>query len=692
MATHHGQPKREAAHELFLSDTVKWTVKQDAAWREQLFDRDGFKKSRAIAAAAVPGTPMYIVNAALAELQREAYLANPGVFADTDRDDKQASEDTAGVVRVETPLVDAGWTPYDVDERSCVKCLAALFRHPDGKTLRDTVIHRCRTCEEAMRDSEHATGDEMQYELCDDCFLERATIHPTGHTFRSFPIPLTRILATVSSHFSCSPDSPTRSAIASTILTADNAVPRALRTALATHLDALASRDQKEFHPYSAGKVQDVIHPSLFPFVHGETFVKGDAVETQAGQPTAVQQQRESKYQWIPAEVDVDAAGNAAFVSCINQMDQPEHGELHKTLALVLTQCIPLWERCTARSLRNQRLQVVVKAVNYLLTPGQTHEGHWQLEGLPHDHILAAAHYNYGSSAEIRDFGLSFRVHRNINHTAATTTTTTTTVNDDDPAVQCYSEDSLNALVRTAAAHHLGPHYATDWDAQLQQSCVSALLGTHQHCSERTYELGTVGTRTGRIVALPNAPHLQHRIAGLKNTHRRFSDAAAIPLTIARHCSLAFFLSDPHHRVLSTAAVPNQCWDRVRPALARVLDTLARTLLGRDKKNTNQTTSSSSSPSSPSSTRRHLPVELVLKILDLAKWGMTMQEARTHRLCLTRERKEFVDRVNADWEDANAQQHHQHQHQHAADLDESSEGEGEEDESEDESDDAGPWG
>lgn len=46
----------------------------------------------------------------------------------------------------------------------------------------------------------------------------------------------------------------------------------------------------------------------------------------------------------------------------------------------------------------------------------------------------------------------------------------------------------------------------------------------------------------------------------------------------------------------------------------------------------------------------HLPRELVLFIVDLAKWGFTKEEAHMHREVLTKERKYYVDENNRLWE------------------------------------------
>lgn len=79
-------------------------------------------------------------------------------------------------------------------------------------------------------------------------------------------------------------------------------------------------------------------------------------------------------------------------------------------------------------------------------------------------------------------------------------------------------------------------------------------------------------------------------------------------------------------RIISSADVAEQQWDVVRGKT-----TLA--LL--------QVTAKLGTP---------LPRELVKYIVDLAKWGMTKEEAHRHREVLMKERKYYVDENNRLWQ------------------------------------------
>ncbi|KAJ3149361.1 hypothetical protein HDU89_003723 [Geranomyces variabilis] len=623
----------EATRELAMSDSLKAAVRGVASWPTHLFDPAGFRHCTRVARAAEEAAPIYIVNNAMAELQREAYLVYrngqplPAPVA-------QEAEDEEPEPVVRTPLIDEPDREFELPGRTCAGCMCSLMHVGADE---HNVLLRCASCESANSDPTFQ-GPALQYELCVECFERREAIHPPSHTFRQIPMPVTKIVATVASYFECSRHSRPHDAVSMSVLAADDAVPNDLRRDLAQSLNAIAAKGKNEFHPWTNGKVLDVIHPSFFPFVKGVSHVvdhplygenededdEDDEYDGETNRPPPPVRRPSlphapprispllAKYHWLPSDVQVSPEGAVRFASPIPQLDGPQHVALHAQVAALLTGCIPLWERTLSQPLAGRRLQVVVKAVNYLLAPGQTHEGHWQLEGLPGDRILASAIYCYESAPEIRDFGLAFRARRDRVRPLRFGCANTTHVRD---------------LVLSAATTHHVPLF-TDLDAALESELVVAAMEEHHHCTDRSFEIGACPTRQGRLLVFPNG-NVQHRIAGLKNMDRRQSDAASIPATISQHKTLSLYLVDPAVRVRSTRTVPPQQWERIRPGVARCVAKAAQRALGNG---------------------RGLPGEMVEKIVGWCKWGMTMQEARAHRICLTRERRVYVDAINAEWE------------------------------------------
>jgi hypothetical protein len=78
--------------------------------------------------------------------------------------------------------------------------------------------------------------------------------------------------------------------------------------------------------------------------------------------------------------------------------------------------------------------------------------------------------------------------------------------------------------------------------------------------------------------------------------------------------------------VISSADVPEQQWDKVKPVIVHSL---------------------------VASSVQHgvrLPPEIMVHILKLAKWGFTKEEANAHREALMKERKYYIDANNRQWQ------------------------------------------
>lgn len=221
----------------------------------------------------------------------------------------------------------------------------------------------------------------------------------------------------------------------------DGLLPQALRAQLTDCLDRLFERST-DFQPDTGNTVVNLIHPSLFPYVSGESFCtitrphekapaeskSAGALSTRANEVRrshrfahcVVGVEESSKYQWLPAEFHVDANGTATVVSYIN--NAPFDKALHDTLGATFSHILPLFEQVVTPPgmrhlvrLRDRQLQVIVKAATYVLKPGQSYEGSWHVEGMQHERIVAAGIVYSESSACLRGEGLAFRRLRNRN-------------------------------------------------------------------------------------------------------------------------------------------------------------------------------------------------------------------------------------------------------------------------------------
>eukprot|EP01102_Stenamoeba_stenopodia_P010701 TRINITY_DN3252_c0_g1_i6.p1 TRINITY_DN3252_c0_g1~~TRINITY_DN3252_c0_g1_i6.p1 ORF type:complete len:522 (-),score=151.80 TRINITY_DN3252_c0_g1_i6:364-1842(-) len=153
-----------------------------------------------------------------------------------------------------------------------------------------------------------------------------------------------------------------------------------------------------------------------------------------------------SKYQWLPAIYSVGSDGKVDIESYINNLDQEKYPEIYEDFEDVFELVLPMIERCIDRiehlaplniepydsyyiaetllsqankEEENERLhelatiprryQVITKACNYVLKPGDVYRGKWHVEGMSHEHIIASALYYYSSSPGVKDQGLAFR-------------------------------------------------------------------------------------------------------------------------------------------------------------------------------------------------------------------------------------------------------------------------------------------
>ena len=113
------------------------------------------------------------------------------------------------------------------------------------------------------------------------------------------------------------------------VVKSDFAVPEELRQALMAAVKPLEDvpDKKKDWHPHSSEKVLDLVHPSLFPLVYGQTRVLHDSVVTlddfiqRCGEGTVAEARPNEpisedvtinyshKFQWLPCDVDVSGDG-----------------------------------------------------------------------------------------------------------------------------------------------------------------------------------------------------------------------------------------------------------------------------------------------------------------------------------------------------------------------------------------------
>jgi len=236
------------------------------------------------------------------------------------------------------------------------------------------------------------------------------------------------------------------------VLYADGTVPKHIHEGLMKECNKLAEKDEKDFHPFSKDRVLDLVHPALYPYVHGESEVdtKSEpevfAAFAKNGDPDVKKKDfflrpyESSKYQWLPAELEISPDGKkASFVSEVNHLFGEKFKPLRKLLAglfvaalpqievvlgyLTMVQFLtgedelhdfdeddaPKLENLAPMDLKGKTIQVIPKIVDYLLSPEEEYEGVWHVEGMSHENVLATMVYILDRDEDIKGGSICFR-------------------------------------------------------------------------------------------------------------------------------------------------------------------------------------------------------------------------------------------------------------------------------------------
>ncbi|KAJ3984363.1 hypothetical protein F5890DRAFT_49768 [Lentinula detonsa] len=508
------------------------------------------------------------------------------------------------------------------------------------------------------------------------------------------------------------------------IFVSDDLVPASVHQELVRELDALAENEPKDFHPYSFGKVQDLIHPSLYPYIAGLTTlppdVKPPPIDIDGKFRTEISnldtQEMASLFAWIPSVFKVSPDGTDVHIdSYINGLGTREqYPSLFRTIEKLFLLALPHFEKTMKISevyepqnspsvrrwmqrqyfasinedaltkkmwvefleshasewdaqkraekaekeklkedirqeskvkesfyqlsdelvasdlYKGRELKVIVKAANYVLTPGREYEGSWHMEGMPHERIVASVIYYHETDDAIQDRGLSFRKFRD-------TTNDFPNVEDSEFRHEDFSlnftkeGDSDNDEEEEEEGER---HYPSDWETEIDGKGNQRPVYTT--AIPAFINLGTVPTTnfdeqaskgTGRMLSFPN--WLQHKVELISNK-------SSTGHAVATRKILCFFLVDDsiqnedfitrpgfgisglqHMNVLTTSEVPNQMQKTNGPTIRALIPTISAKLTGRE-----------------------FPPELVEIIWKYASAGtLTREEAEGYRLELMSDRK-----------------------------------------------------
>ncbi|RSM02181.1 hypothetical protein CDV31_011025 [Fusarium ambrosium] len=171
------------------------------------------------------------------------------------------------------------------------------------------------------------------------------------------------VLKGYSIHFATSGLIPTFDSAGNSIVKSDSYIEKPLHDKLMQAFDALRADqgDNVDWHPRSNDMVQDLVHPSMYPFCYGRTnFIQEELVGVHdavdhvgKGATIAKDEQPESDdvfwsttYQWLPANISFRDDGTVRFTSYVNNLNPDKFPEIYDTLERLIDKAIPAWGQC----------------------------------------------------------------------------------------------------------------------------------------------------------------------------------------------------------------------------------------------------------------------------------------------------------------------------------------------------------
>ncbi|KAJ0398564.1 hypothetical protein ATCC90586_010360 [Pythium insidiosum] len=310
--------------------------------------------------------------------------------------------------------------------------------------------------------------------------------------------------------------------------------------------------EQKDWHPGSNNQVLDLVHPSLYCCVYGETrrVTAQDEPEEEERSPPAEQMYRamfqatevvgsqdacfryyhQPLYQWIPSDFRVDGDGNVKILSYINNLHPVLHREMYDSIEKIFSKFVPLVpafpeippqltigvQSPMQYTMKGTTVQVITKIAEIHLTPENPvyPGGSWHIEGTETESIVATGIYYFGCE-NITESKLSFRV---IVHQPPYDQ------NDDMGVATTYGLENEDALIQN---------------------------------------LGAATAIENRCIVFPNT--LQHKVEPFK---------LADPTKPGVRKILAFFIVDPSKKIPSTSVIPPQQQDWLQEARRENLSNL----------------------------------------------------------------------------------------------------------------------
>ncbi|KAJ7650811.1 hypothetical protein FB45DRAFT_1050692 [Roridomyces roridus] len=417
----------------------------------------------------------------------------------------------------------------------------------------------------------------------------------------------------------------------------DSLISQELTEALQRAVEPLEEvpEQEKDWHPGSEGRVLDLVHPSMYPLIYGETygtFSEGRVSTVDPPVPSDVYEDYDvddifisKRFQWLPSDFQVDKTDAVKLASSyINNIHPHHHDELVPVVERLLEHAVPMWDRvlstldhCPIRRAnlledsedeaeqdRDYGAWLESRLIRGPLTLPEGGPYTGQLERLLEMKFSLAERRiqvivklaNIGLTPEKPEYpGGTWHVEGMAGESIVST------------FIYYYQSENIEACDLSFRMATSAPEFHEEDD----DACMRILfdMARNDPCVQ---DIGSIETKAGRCVAFPNI--YQHRVSPFQLVDETKPGVRKI---------LAFFLVDPTVHIPSTSVVGPQQRDVVKYTLLQVAQDGAA-----------------------SSRLAMLPVELLDYIGGLVPGTMSRAEAEEIREELIKERSVMIQSVN----------------------------------------------
>ncbi|CAF3644890.1 unnamed protein product [Rotaria sp. Silwood1] len=424
----------------------------------------------------------------------------------------------------------------------------------------------------------------------------------------------------------------------------DELIPNHIKKSLITYVNKLENipENEKDWHPGTNKQILDLVHPSLFCYVHRMTRIindknriinldnalehisDGEIIDINANelfsknkrQKILTNYARSNEFQWLPTEFNISNDGQVKIESYINNLHPIEHKDLYKLIEQIFQRFIPLFNKVLTDLIdnKNKPNRIIVDPYGWYKDSSPLYDDEEEEDTrpviLPDVEKFQMSSLTSSTSSNIDLRGRKLQVIVKLANIVLTPD------NPIYPGGVWHVEGMENEHIVATGIFYYSNSNITQSDLQFRtvikepdypqndERGVQTVYGLNDE-EPLNQMLGEIITQENRCIVFPNI--YQHRVASFQLKE---------PTKPGYRKILVFFLVDPSIRILSTANVP--------PQQSHWLINIIRSIPPFNK----------------------LPSIIVDKIINYIDFPMNMNQAKQYREKLMNERKYFISQNN----------------------------------------------